>query len=124
MLEEGLNDIGMSGRRADEIIVAYRQLILRAHERGIKIIGVTMTPCEGTKAKGYYSDEKNATRETVNKWIRTSHAFDGVIDFDAVVRDPEHPSRLRPAFASKDSLHPNDAGYQAVADAIDLSLFR
>lgn len=124
VLEEGLNDIGMDGRSADEIIAAYRQLIVRAHARGIKIIGVTITPCEGTRMKGYYSEEKNAVRQTINKWIRTSGAFDGVIDFDAVVRDPEHPSRLRPAFASKDHIHPNDSGYQAIADTIDLSLFR
>jgi len=124
VVEEGLNDIGMDGRSADEIIVAYQQLILRAHEHGIKIIGVTITPFEGTRMKGYYTDEKDATRQTINKWIRTSGAFDGVIDFDAVVRDPDHPSQLRPAFASKDHLHPNDSGYQAIANAIDLALFR
>jgi lysophospholipase L1-like esterase len=124
VLEEGLNDIGMDSRSADEIIAAYQQLILRAHARGVKIVGVTITPYEGTRMKGYYTDEKNDVRQSVNKWIRTSGAFDGIIDADAIVRDPEHPSRLRPAFASKDHLHPNDAGYQALADAIDLSLFR
>jgi lysophospholipase L1-like esterase len=124
VLQEGLNDIGMDDRPPDEIIAAYKQLIERAHGHGLKIIGVTITPCEGTRMKGYYTDEKNATREAVNRWIRTSGAFDGIIDFDAIVRDPEHPARLRPAFASKDHLHPNDTGYQAIADAIDLSLFR
>ena len=121
VLQEGLNDIGMDGRSADDIIAAYRQLIVRAHMRGIKIIGVTITPCEGSR---YDTSDHEAIRQTVNRWIRTSGAFDGVIDFDAVVRDPEHRSRLLPAFASKDHLHPNDAGYQAIARAIDLSLFR
>jgi lysophospholipase L1-like esterase len=138
VLLEGINDISFPGaklggeyladpkdmRSAGDIIGAYQQLIARAHARGVKIIGATMTPCEGVIVPGYYSEAKNAIREAVNKWIRTSGAFDGVIDFDAVLRDPKHPSRLLPRFASKDRLHPNDAGYQAMADAIDLALFR
>jgi lysophospholipase L1-like esterase len=83
-----------------------------------------MTPCEGVDIPGYYSEAKEATRQTVNKWIRTSRAFDGVVDFDAVLRDPDRPSRLLPSFASEDHLHPNDAGYQALADAVDLALFQ
>jgi lysophospholipase L1-like esterase len=83
-----------------------------------------MTPCEGVDIPGYYSEAKEATRQTVNNWIRTSHAFDSVVDFDAVLRDPDHPSRLLPRFASEDHLHPNDAGYQAMAEAIDLALFQ
>ena len=101
----------------------YRQLISRAHARGIKVIGATITPCEGVDIPGYYSDAKELVRKTVNKWIRTGGAFDGMIDFDAVVRDPDHPTRLLPKFASKDHLHPNDAGYKAMADSIDLALF-
>jgi lysophospholipase L1-like esterase len=73
---------------------------------------------------GYYSETKNAEREAVNRWIRGGGAFDGVIDFDAVLRDPGHPSRLQPRYASPDHLHPNDAGHQAMADAVDLALFR
>ena len=138
VLLEGINDLGFPGaklgqlsladpadiRSADDLIGAYRQLIVRAHARGIKLIGSTMTPCEGVDIPGYYSDAKEAVRQAVNKWIRNSGAFDGVIDFDAVVRDPDHPSKLSARFASEDHLHPNDAGYQAMADAINLALFR
>jgi lysophospholipase L1-like esterase len=138
VLLEGINDICFPGakmdgqyladpaetRSAQDITDAYRQLISRAHARGVKVIGATITPCEGVDIPGYYSEEKEAIRQTVNKWIRTSGAFDGVIDFDAVVRDPNHPSQLLPKFASKDHLHPNDAGYKAMADLIDLNLFK
>jgi lysophospholipase L1-like esterase len=99
-------------------------LISRAHAHGVRLICATISPFEGVDLPGYYSDSKEATRQAVNKWIRTSGSFDGVIDFDAVLRDPDHPSRLLPRFASKDHLHPNDAGYQAMADAIDLALFK
>ncbi len=138
ILLEGINDICFPGakmdgqylanpaekRTADEITDAYRQLISRAHVRGIKLIGGTITPCEGVGIPGYYSEAKEAIRQAVNKWIRTSGTFDGVIDFDAVVRDPNHPSQLLPKFASKDHLHPNVAGYKAIADSIDLNLFK
>jgi lysophospholipase L1-like esterase len=111
-------------RSVQDITNAYRQLISRAHVRGLKLIGATITPCEGVDIPGYYSEAKEATRQAVNKWIRTSGTFDGVIDFDAVVRDPNHPSQLLPKFASKDHLHPNDDGYKAMADSIDLNLFK
>jgi len=138
VLLEGLNDIGFPGaklggsyladpadvRTPEELIDAYRQLISRAHAQGIKLIGATISPCEGVIIPGYYSESKEATRQTVNKWIRSSGSFDGVIDFDAVLHDPERPSRLLPRFASKDLLHPNDAGYEAMANAIDIGLFR
>jgi lysophospholipase L1-like esterase len=138
VLLEGINDICFPGakmegqyladpgetRSAQDITDAYRQLISRAHARGVKVIGATLTPCEGVDISGYYSEVKEATRQAVNKWIRTSGAFDGVIDFDAVVRDPKHPSRLVPRFASKDHLHPNDEGYKAMADSIELNLFK
>ncbi|HET7439756.1 MAG TPA: SGNH/GDSL hydrolase family protein, partial [Terriglobales bacterium] len=137
VLLEGLNDLSFPGaklgelsladpadaRSAEDLIGAYRQLIARAHTHGIKVIASTLTPCEGVDIPGYYSEAKDHIRQAVNQWIRTSGTFDGVIDFDAVLRDPDHPSRLLPRFASEDHLHPNDAGYQAVADAVDLALF-
>ena len=137
VLLEGVNDIGFPGaklggsyladpaevRGPEELIDAYRQLISRAHAEGVKLIGATITPFEGVDIPGYYSESKEAIRQLVNKWIRTSGSFDGVIDFDAVLRDPDHSSRLLPRFASEDHLHPNDLGYQAMADAIDLAVF-
>jgi lysophospholipase L1-like esterase len=72
---------------------------------------------------GYYSEAKNAARQAVNNWIRKGGEFDGVIDFDAVLRDPDHPSRILPRLSSEDHLHPNDAGYQVMADSINLALF-
>lgn len=124
---EGINDIGFSAGpgdpRADvsaaQIIAGYRQLIARAHTRGLKIFGATLLPFAGA---GYYTAAGEAKREAVNAWIRTSGAFDGVIDFDAVMRDPADPLRLNPAYDSGDHLHPDDAGYQAMADAISLSM--
>lgn len=138
VLFEGINDIGFPGaklggsyladpadiRTPEDLMDAYRQLISRAHAHGVKLIGATISPFEGVSLPGYYSESKEATRQAVNKWIRTSGWFDGVIDFDAVLRDPDRPSRLLPRFASKDHLHPNDDGYQAMADAIDLALFK
>ena len=131
----GINDIGDIGRlpavaqpgrgpqpvSADEIIAGHRQMITRAHEHGLKIVGCTLTPFEGA---AYFSTEGETKRQAVNKFIRTGGAYDGVIDFDAVVRDPEHPERFLAMYDSGDRLHPNDAGYKAMADAIDLSLFK
>jgi lysophospholipase L1-like esterase len=138
VLLEGINDIAFPGVKlgatylvdpadaptAEDLIDAYRQLIVRAHARGVKLIGATMGPFEGTAIPGYYSEGKEIVRQAVNKWIRSSGSFDAVIDFDAILRDPDHPSRLSPRFASQDHLHPNDAGYQAMADAIDLTIFK
>jgi lysophospholipase L1-like esterase len=121
---EGINDIGFSatsgaGVGAAQIIAGYQQLIAATHARGLKIFGATLLPFQGA---GYYTAAGEVTREAVNTWIRTSGAFDGVIDFDAVMRDPAHPLMLNPAYDCGDHLHPNDVGYQAMADAISLDM--
>jgi lysophospholipase L1-like esterase len=119
-----LNDIGGARENpsptAEDLIAALKQLIERAHAKGVKIIGATLTPFEGA---GYYTLAGDAKRQAVNQWIRTSGAFDGVVDFDVITRDPAHPLRFLPAYDSGDHLHPNDAGYQAMGGAIDLALF-
>jgi len=121
ILLEGINDIGFTRTPAARIIAGYQKLIAAAHAAGLKIFGATLTPFQGS---GYYSAAGEAEREAVNHWIRTSGAFDGVIDFDRAVRDPADPLRLLPAYDSGDHLHPDDAGYQAMADAVNLALFR
>src|SRR5207237_2599730 len=97
-------------------------LIQRAHERGVAIIGATLTPIGGMNRPG--TPSADAKRNAVNAWIRSSGAFDGVIDFDAVARDPAEPTRFLPAYDSGDHLHPNGAGYKAMGESIDLALFR
>jgi lysophospholipase L1-like esterase len=129
----GINDIGhpgMQGVPADqlptpeELVDGYRELIERAHRRGIAVIGVTMTPFEGTVYPGYATPEKERIRHVVNGWISLAGKFDGVIDADEAVRDPAHPTRLLPAYDSGDHLHPNDRGMQAIAAAVPLALVR
>ncbi len=130
----GINDIGWHGTplepdapipAPEELIAGYRQLIAQAHARGVRILGATLTPFEGTlqdtPMKGYYSADKERVRQAVNQWIRHGGEFDAVVDFDAVVRDPAHPQRMLAAYDSGDHLHPGDAGYRAMAEAIDLS---
>jgi lysophospholipase L1-like esterase len=135
ILLEGINDIGTGGfafpgtsgslppeRSVGEIIAGYRQLIARAHASGIKIFGATLTPFEGTFA-GYYSPQKDEVRIEVNEWIRSSGEFDGVIDFEAAIRDPNNPRIMQAEYNSGDNLHPGDAGYERMAEYIDLELF-
>jgi lysophospholipase L1-like esterase len=121
---EGINDVGM-GRptppSAEQITAGYRQIISRAHARGIKVIGGTLLPYEGA---AYYSEQGEAVRQAVNQWIRTSGAFDGVIDFDAVMKDPANPKKMKADLQSGDWLHPNDAGYKVMGEAVDLALFQ
>ncbi|MBV9806431.1 MAG: SGNH/GDSL hydrolase family protein [Solirubrobacterales bacterium] len=126
ILLEGINDIGHHGPEitAARIIQGMKHLIERAHHAGLRIIGGTLTPFENAAFAGYYDPAKELTREAVNQWIRTSHAFDGVVDFDRVVRDPADPHRILPAYDSGDHLHPNDAGYRAMGNAVPLSLLR
>ena len=139
---EGINDITFAGRRlgqppaappagppatpalpavtADDLIGAYRQMIASAHLHGIRVIGCTLTPFGGSSA---YSERGEAMRQAVNDWIRTSGAFDAVVDFDAVTRDAKDPQRFRPEAESPDLLHPGDGGYRLMAEAFDLALF-
>ena len=129
----GINDIGAaSGYNApaqlvdaEEIIAGYQRLVSRAHEVGLKIVVGTLMPFEfdTSDPPGYFSDENEQKRQAVNLWVRTSGELDGVIDFDAVMRDPSRPSRILPEWDSGDHLHPNDAGYNPMADAIALSIF-
>lgn len=132
ILLAGINNIGLPGAfglagqvvTADDIIAGHRQIIERVRERGLKIYGATLLPFEGAAQAGYFTPEGEAKRQAVNHWIRTSGAFDAVIDFDRVIRDPAQPSRILSAYDSGDHLHPNDAGYRAMAASIDLRLFR
>jgi lysophospholipase L1-like esterase len=121
----GINDIGNSSPAnpvsSADLIAGYRQVIARAHAKGIAVFGATLTPFEGA---GYYSPDKEVVRQAVNSWIRAGDEFDGVIDFDRVTRDPAHPTRFLPAYDSGDHLHPNDLGYQAMGNAVPLELFR
>lgn len=123
---EGINDIGRGSTNpadavtAEELIGGYKQLIERAHTHGIKVIGCTLTPYEGA---GYSSENGEVLRQALNTWIRTSGAYDAVVDFDAATRDPNSPRRFRPDLDPGDHLHPNDTGYQAMADAVNLSIF-
>jgi lysophospholipase L1-like esterase len=122
---EGINDIGVARNNAtpsaDDLIAGHKQLIERAHARGLKIIGATLTPYDGA---AYCTPEGEAKRLALNQWIRTSGAYDGVIDFDKATRDAAAPSKFASTADSGDHLHPGDAGYKTMADSIDLALFR
>jgi lysophospholipase L1-like esterase len=121
----GINDLGYSPASAPvtaaTLIAGYRQVIARAHARGIAVIGATLLPFQGA---GYYSTPRDAERQAVNNWIRTGNEVDGVIDFDRAMRDPASTLRLLPAYDSGDHLHPNNFGYQAMGNAVPLDLFR
>lgn len=125
VLLEGINDIGGWNRpdsdvNAADIIAAYRQLIDRAHAKGVKIIGATILPYKGA---AYFTPEGEGMRQEVNRFIRIGGAFDGVIDFEKATADPADPAQLNPTFDPGDHLHPNDAGYGAMAAAVQPSLF-
>ena len=130
VLLEGINDIGETNESpnpkdhvsAQQIIDGMKQLISRAHAKGIKVLGATLTPFGGVDWP-YHSASGEIARRAVNTWIRNSGAFDGIVDFDQLTRDPEFPDRFLPAYDSGDHLHPSDAGYKAMASAIDLHFF-
>ncbi|WP_245428064.1 SGNH/GDSL hydrolase family protein [Roseiarcus fermentans] len=131
----GINDIGWPGKdaitpgdpepSADDVIAGYKQIIDRAHEHGLRFVAVTLTPFvdtfKGLPTSGYYTPEKEQIREAVNAWIRSNKTADGLIDFDKIVEDPNNPKRINPAYDCGDHLHPNDAGYKAMAQAVDLN---
>jgi lysophospholipase L1-like esterase len=128
----GVNDIGFPGSLASatervstqSMISGYRQLIAQGRRRGIRVIGTTITPFEGAEPEaGYYTAEKEAVRQEINDWICSGAEFDAVIDFDMILRDPSRPTRLLPSYDSGDHLHPNDAGYSSMSNAIPLALF-
>lgn len=138
---EGINDIGwpnIKPRRmksssllkspfadqavtANDLILGIKQIVERTHTHSIKVFGATMTPFKGAD---YFTAEGESVRKAVNHWIRTSGVFDGVFDFDAAVRDPDHPDQFSEGYQSGDHLHPNAAGYKAMAAAIDLDRLR
>jgi lysophospholipase L1-like esterase len=135
---EGVNDLGLAFGKFEgpfaellranpdgkidvpRMIAGYRQIVARAHSHGIKVYGATIAPYKGAF---YWSPEGEAARQQVNKFIRTGGLFDGVLDFDAVIRDPKDPAQMRPDYHSGDWLHGSDAGYRALAESIDLKLF-
>jgi lysophospholipase L1-like esterase len=130
---EGVNDLGGLARDGEvspaqhaalveRVLAAYQQITTRAHAHGLRVFGATITPYVGS---GYYHPGplSEADRQAVNRWIRANGNFDAVIDFDSVVRDPQHPDQLLPAYDCGDHLHPSPAGYRAMGDAIPLTLF-
>jgi lysophospholipase L1-like esterase len=127
-LLEGINDITAATRSsqgtvtmtAEDLTAAYRQVIETAHLYGVKVIGCTLTPYGGSNV---YTEAGEAIRQAANQWIRTSRAFDAVVDFDAATRDPKDPQRFRPEADSPDMLHPGDAGYKLMGEAFDLKIF-
>jgi len=132
MIMEGINDIGVTTGNtrgggppanpvtADDLILPIKQMIDRAHAHGIKVIGCTLTPYQGA---AYYSDKGEEVRDAVNHWIRTGGAFDAVVDYDKVTQDSANPKTFKATFNNTDHLHPNDAGYKAMADSVDLKIF-
>jgi lysophospholipase L1-like esterase len=132
----GINDIGWPGEgaitpsdpepTAEDIETGYKQIIDRAHAHGLRFVAVTLTPFvdtfQGLPTSGYYTPAKEKIRESVNQWIRDNKTADGLIDFDKLLEDPKNPKHVNPTYDCGDHLHPNDAGYQAMAKAVDLNV--
>lgn len=124
---EGVNDLGSTrdsiaaDQVAHNLIAAYDRMITEAHAKGIKVFGGTITPINKSF---YYKDYRETARNTINQWIRTSGHFDGVIDFDKAIRDPNNTSTMLPDAQSGDYLHPNELGYEKLGQAVDTRLFK
>jgi lysophospholipase L1-like esterase len=134
MIFEGVNDIGVAAadvpsqtQTGDLLIVAYQQIATRLHAANLRFFGATITPFATPKTSNYtqsYSnEERERTRQRINTFIRESDIFDAVLDFDRVLRDPAAPSQLQARYDSGDHLHPNEAGYQAIAEYFPLEIF-
>jgi lysophospholipase L1-like esterase len=126
LIFEGGNDIrefGSDAATAQQLIAGFQLMARMAHEHGLKVIVGTITSFEHANAHEPEDGSWERTQEAFNDWVRSAKDIDGVVDFDAAIRDPKHPARILPAYDSGDHLHPNDAGYKAMADSIDLSLF-
>jgi len=128
ILLEGINDINIRTRpngpnqlTAEELIGGYKQIIERCHAQGMRVMGATLTPAEGVPT---YSEHGEEIRVAANRWIRAKGNFDAVVDLDAILRDAQHPARLKAEADSGDHIHPNDAGNQTMADAFDLGVFQ
>lgn len=117
----GINDISYHSASTASLAAGYRQVVAQGRARGIKVYGATLLPFESSP---YYTAAREALRQTTNQWIRTSGAFDGIIDFDAILRDPARVAHLLPEYDSGDHLHPNDLGYQRMADSVPLAFVR
>jgi len=126
----GTNDLRNRWRKPEEevtapqMIAGLQQLAVRGQAHGIKVIGATLTPFENeTFLPGAWNPKREAIRQAVNDWLRKTDVFDAIADFDRALRDPDHPTRMLPIYDCGDHLHPSDAGYRAMGDAVDLSLF-
>lgn len=128
ILLEGINDIGFSELdssyadvTAEDLIQGMKQVVTQAHSKGVRVHCGTLLPYKGGL---YYSEEGERERQQVNRFIRKSDVFDSVVDFDKALRDPDKPKKLRPKYDSGDNLHPSDAGYRAMAEAVNLSTIK
>jgi len=129
MIFEGVNDIGTAStdrgtqtRTGDSLIAAFAQIATDARSAGIAVFAATITPFSGP-GQSYSNPTREATRQRVNTWILTSGTFDAVVDFDGIIRDPATPSQIAARYHGGDYLHPNGAGYQAMADGFPLDIF-
>ncbi|MDH6623004.1 lysophospholipase L1-like esterase [Streptomyces sp. LBL] len=119
VLFEGVNDLSWGGATGDQVIDGMKEIVRRAHARGLRVIGATVVPYRGWG--DWWTEAKEADRQKVNTFVREGKVFDGYADFDKAVRDPDDPTRYAAAFDSGDHLHPNDTGMKAFADAVDLT---